>query len=83
MTYHLITEDILDVPINTLPDNKILTLLKLTAFEDDDCNVCQIVLFFFDMVEKIVQKGDNAAYQCFFSFLQSVFIRLLFQGHKG
>ena len=45
---------------NPLPGNKILALSKLKAIPDDNVNVTKIVQFFFERVDNIVGKGENA-----------------------
>ena len=45
-----------------LPEDKILASSKMQAFVDDNCNVAQMVQSFSDMVENIVEKGENAGY---------------------
>ena len=53
-----------------LPDENKLPLSKLKAFADDNSNVAQMVQFFWDRVENIVGKGENAGYQHFLLFPQ-------------
>ena len=48
--------------INPLPDEKILGLPKLKAFEDDKLDVTQNVKVVFDRIENIVGKEENAGY---------------------
>ena len=55
---------------NPLPDDKILPLSKLKAFADDNFIVAQIAKFFFNRVENIVEKGENADFQHFLLFPQ-------------
>ena len=55
--------------INSLPNNNFLDWTKFKAFADDKLNVAKIVIYFFDRVENIMGKGENA-----------VFKRLLSQG---
>ena len=59
---------------------KIVDLSKMTAFAEDDLDAAQIMRFFFDRVENIVQKGENADYQHFLLFSQ-YFISLVCQDH--
>ena len=56
----------------TLPNDKILDWSKLKAFADDKIKVLKIIyiFFFFDRVEKIVGKGENAGNQHFLLFPQ-------------
>ena len=54
--------------INPLPDNKILAMSKFKAFADDNFNMSH---FFYDRVENIVGKGENAGDQYFLIFEQS------------
>ena len=58
--------------LNPLPHNKIWDPSKLKAFADDSFNVAQTEQFFFDQVENIVGKRENAGYQPFLFFLQFV-----------
>ena len=52
---------------NSLPNDKILALIKLKAVADDKFNVA----VHYDRVENIVGKGENAGYQHFLLFPQS------------
>ena len=54
--------------INLLPDDKILEMSKLGAFADGNFTVDQTVHFFFNGIENIVGKGENAGYQHFLLF---------------
>ena len=45
--------------INPLPDNKTLSLSKLKAFAYNNFNVAQMMQFFSDGAENIVEKGEN------------------------
>ena len=54
----------------TLPDDKILTILKLKALADDNFTETQMMKFFFDRVVSIVGKGENAGHQHFLLFPQ-------------
>ena len=49
---------------------QILDWSKLKAFTDDSLYVAQMMIYFFDRVEKIVGKGENAGYQHFLLFPQ-------------
>ena len=51
--------------LNSLPNDKILDLLKLEAFADDKLNVTEKLKFVLGRVENIVGKGENAGYQRF------------------
>ena len=66
---------------NSLPDEQFLDWSKLKAFADSKRVVTEkkkeTVL---EMVENIVEKGENASYQ-HFSFSHNIFKRLHFQGH--
>ena len=53
-----------------LPDCKVLASSKLKAFADDNVIMAEMVQSFFDKVENIVGKGENAGYQHFLLFLQ-------------
>ena len=56
--------------LKPLLNDKILALSKMKAFPDKNFNVLQTVQFFFDTVENIVEKGENAGDQHFLLFLQ-------------
>ena len=56
--------------INSLPNDKILDVIKLKAFADDKINVAQMMIPVFDRVENIVGKGEHAVYQHFLLFPQ-------------
>ena len=51
---------------------KILTLFKLKALADDKFNLDQMAQFFFDKIELLVGKGENAGYQHFLLFPQGL-----------
>ena len=55
---------------NPLPDDKILDVIKLKAFPDDNLNVAKMTIPLFDRVENGVGKGENAGYQHFLLFPQ-------------
>ena len=44
---------------NSLPDDKILNLLKLKAFADDKSNVTKMNKVVSEWIESIVGKGEN------------------------
>ena len=50
---------------NPVPDNKILTFIKLKTLADDNFIVTQTVQFHFDKVANIMKNGENAGYQHF------------------
>ena len=53
--------------VNSLPDDKISALTKFKAFSDN-LNIAKIAKLVFDIVENIVDKGENAGNQhCSFS----------------
>ena len=54
--------------INPLPHDKILALFKLKAFADNNFNLAQMEQSFFEGVENIVGKRENAGYQHFLLF---------------
>ena len=54
--------------INSLPDDKILDIIKLKAFADDKINVGQMMISVYDRVQNIVEKGQNADNQHFLHF---------------
>ena len=62
---------------NPLPDDKILALSKLKAFADDNFDADQMAQFFFDRLENMMEKGENAGYQHFLLF-PSCFQKFLF-----
>ena len=66
-------------PINSLPNNKILVVIKLKAFANDNINVAQMMISVFDREENIVGKGVNAG-TIIFSFSHNIFKRLLSWG---
>ena len=55
---------------NTLPNNKILDVIKLKAFADDTISVAEMLISVIDKIENIVGKGENAGYQHFLLFPQ-------------
>ena len=56
--------------VKVFTNYKFIALSKLKAFEEDNFSVIGMVEFFFDMVENIVEKGENAGYQYFFFFTE-------------
>ena len=57
--------------LNSLPNDNILDWPKLKAFADDNSNVAaKMMISFYDRVENIVRKGENAGYQHFLLFSQ-------------
>ena len=66
------------VLINPLPENKIQALSKLKAFADDNFIVAQMMQTFFESLENIVGKGENAGDPHFLLF-HNIFKRLLAQ----
>ena len=55
---------------NSLPNDKIIYLSILKAFEDDKINVTEKFKLVLGNVENIVGKGGNAGYQHFLLFPQ-------------
>ena len=55
---------------NSLSNDTNEDLSKLKAFADDNLNVAQMMKCFFDTLENIVGKGENAGYQHFLLFSQ-------------
>ena len=55
---------------NPLPNDNILDRSKFKAFVEDNFSVIQMVQYFYDRVENIVGKGENAGYQHFPLFPQ-------------
>ena len=58
------------MPINPLPNDQILDMIKLKAFADDKLNVDKITNSLLDRVENTERKGENAGYQHFLHFPQ-------------
>ena len=56
--------------VKPLADDKIFAESKLKAFADNNFSVVQMVQFFPDQVENIIEKGDNAGNQHFPLFPQ-------------
>ena len=56
--------------LNSLPNDKILTLTKLEAFAEDKFSEAKIVTPAFEYIENIVGKEENAGYQHFLLFPQ-------------
>ena len=52
----------------TLPNDKILP--SSTLFVENNFRMVDMVQFFFDRIENIVEKGENAGFQNFLSFTQ-------------
>ena len=61
-----------------LPMDKILHLSQFKSFSDDFISVAQMVAFFFDRIENIVRKVENACHQHFLLF--SRFQKAYFEG---
>ena len=59
---------------------QIFRLSKLKAFAEGQNNASQKLKFVLRWVENIVEKRENAGYQCFPLFSQCFLKRLLFQG---
>ena len=60
----------LNLPINSLPNDKCLDWSKLKAFADDKIKVTEKMIFVLEMVENIVGKGEKAGFQHFLLFPQ-------------
>ena len=60
----------LDLPVKSLPNDKILDLSKLRAFADDNLNANYKLKFGLGRVQNIVGKGENAGNQHFLLFPQ-------------
>ena len=56
--------------INPSPNDKTISWSKIKAFADDKIKIAKMFIFIFDMVENIVEKGENAGCQHFLVFLQ-------------
>ena len=63
--------------VYSLPNDKILEWSKLKASADDKINSAKMIIFVFNRVENIVEKGEKAGYQHIF---HNVFKRLFTQG---
>ena len=55
---------------NSLPNDKIINRSRFKAFADDNLNMAKMTKFFFDRVENIAGKGENAGHQPFLPFPQ-------------
>ena len=64
---------------NSLPGDKISNSTKLKAFADDKLECAEIMISVHDMIENLVGKGENAAYQHFLLSPQC-FLKLCFLG---
>ena len=64
---------------NSFPNDKLLDWSKLKVLADDKMNVNQKQKFFFEWIENIVGKGENAGYKHFFLFPQ-YFLKASFSG---
>ena len=53
---------------NSLPNDKIVDVTKLKAFADDKINVAQMMIYVFDRVENIEQKGEKCWLPALFPF---------------
>ena len=58
------------MPINPLPNDKILDETKLKAFADDKLNIVKMMNSLYNRVENTVGKGENAGYQHLLLFPQ-------------
>ena len=56
------------LPVNPLPNDKILDLSKLKAFVDNKINVTEKLIFVLGRMENIAGKGENAGNQHFLLF---------------
>ena len=59
--------------LNSLQNNEFFDWSKFKAIADDNLIVNQKLKFALGKVENIVEKGNNAGYQHFFSFSHNVF----------
>ena len=66
-----------------LPNDKILHMTKLKAFEDDKINVAQMMISVFDRVGNIVGKGENRGYRHFLLFPPAVFSFFFFFSERS
>ena len=72
------------VVFNSLADIKILALTKLKAFADDNFNVTEIIICFLILLKTMRAKGENAGYQHFFPFPNTIcFQKLSVSGHSN
>ena len=58
------------MPVDPLPNDKILDLSKLKAFTEHNLNVYHKLKFALGRIENIVGKGENAGNQHFLLFPQ-------------
>ena len=65
-----LTDCLVPINVNYLPNDKMLDLSKLKAFTDDNLNLNKKLKFAMGRVENIVGKGENAGYQHFLLFPQ-------------
>ena len=56
--------------VNPLLNDNFLDVTKLKAFADDKMDIAKIIISFFDRVENIAGKGENAGYHHFLLFPQ-------------
>ena len=61
---------IADYYVNPVTNNNIFDCFEFKAFPDDSFNVAQMMQFYSDRVENIVEKGVNASFQHFLLFPQ-------------
>ena len=64
------TEMMLLTVFNSLPNVKILDVIKLKASADGKSNIDKMTISIFDRVENTVGKGENAGHQHFLLFPQ-------------
>ena len=65
-----------ELPFNPFPHNKILEETKLKAFADNNLNVTKMIISVTDRVANIMEKGEIAD-TTNFSFSHNLFKRLL------
>ena len=56
--------------VNSLPNDKILDVIKLKAFADDKSTIAEMTGSLFDRDENTVGKRENAGFQNFLLFPQ-------------
>ena len=59
---------------NSLPNDKILALIKQKAFADDIFSIAKMMISVFDKIETIVGEGENSV-TSIFSFSHNVFLK--------
>ena len=74
---------ILEKRINSSPEDKILDWSKLKAFADHNLNHTEVMIYLFDRVENIVEKGEKNWLPAFSPFPTMFSIGHLSYGRKN